>query len=204
MDLLKRVLVIDDSRLVCEYCRQLLAPCPVEGEPDGPSGLQKALAWQPQVILIDYLMPGWDGIETLQRLLEAGLGQSSLLVMISAQSEECAGRLKRLKLFKALDRPPIVMEKPLDKQLVEYLSQYYRLPPSQFVASSRDSVPPKQQTVAGKALYPNPSLPPRMQQSLDSRQMLQLLLHHVQSLEQMVQHQQTLIEKILELKASAD
>lgn len=64
------ILVIDDDRLSCELVTAILtvAGFEVRSAPDGVSGIEMARTVQPAVILLDMMMPGIDGITTLQRL----------------------------------------------------------------------------------------------------------------------------------------
>lgn len=69
-----RVLLVDDHQIVREGLRMLLADEPeieVVGEAeDGTEALPKAERLQPDVILLDLVMPGVGGFETLHRLRE--------------------------------------------------------------------------------------------------------------------------------------
>jgi CheY-like chemotaxis protein len=64
------VLVIDDDRRSSELVSAILtvAGFEVRSAHDGPSGIEMARAVQPAAILLDMMMPGIDGITTLQRL----------------------------------------------------------------------------------------------------------------------------------------
>ena len=53
---------------------------------DGPTGLQLALEQNPDLILLDLMLPGMDGFEVCRRIREAG--SSAPIVMLTAREEE--------------------------------------------------------------------------------------------------------------------
>jgi len=65
-----RVLIIDDDPVVHDLLRRALAKegFRVEGAVDGPTGIERARAERPDVILLDVLMPGLDGWSVLSSL----------------------------------------------------------------------------------------------------------------------------------------
>jgi DNA-binding NarL/FixJ family response regulator len=67
-----RVLVVDDQPIFAQALRALLEANPridVVGEADtGAYALELADALEPDVVLVDVLMPGWDGLEITRRL----------------------------------------------------------------------------------------------------------------------------------------
>ena len=77
-----RLLVVDDEARVRQGLRMRLASEPdleVVGEAgDGPAALHLALALRPDVVLLDLLLPGMDGIEAT-RLLQAAVPASSVV-----------------------------------------------------------------------------------------------------------------------------
>ena len=64
------VLCIDDDQLVLSVCYDALVDhgYRVLTERDGPTGLATAKAEQPDLILLDVIMPGMDGLEVCRRL----------------------------------------------------------------------------------------------------------------------------------------
>ena len=66
----KKILIIDDDREVTNVIlAQLVARgFHVELANDGKSGFEKARKFQPDVILLDIMMPGWSGLETANDL----------------------------------------------------------------------------------------------------------------------------------------
>jgi DNA-binding NtrC family response regulator len=63
----KHVLVIDDEPAVCELLSTVLedAGYEVSVAYDGPSGLESIERKPPHVLLLDFMLPGMDGIEVL-------------------------------------------------------------------------------------------------------------------------------------------
>ena len=83
------VLVIDDEapiRLLCRVNLEAEHIDVLEAE-DGPEGLELAKSRQPDVILLDVMMPGLDGWEVLQRLLEDDQTREIPIVFLTARAE---------------------------------------------------------------------------------------------------------------------
>ena len=82
MNKLIRVLVVDDEARVRQGLRMRLASEPdlaVVGEAgDGPTALHLALALRPDVVLLDLLLAGMDGIEAA-RMLQAAVPASRIV-----------------------------------------------------------------------------------------------------------------------------
>jgi len=79
--------VIDDEQsiidLVTAYLRQ--EGYEVNTAMDGPSGLKAARAFKPDLIVLDIMLPGMDGIELLSRLRRES---DVYVIMLTARSEE--------------------------------------------------------------------------------------------------------------------
>jgi DNA-binding response OmpR family regulator len=54
---------------------------------DGESGVKKAAAEQPDVILLDVMMPGMDGFKTLRELRHAETTRDIPVIMLTAKGE---------------------------------------------------------------------------------------------------------------------
>ena len=84
-----KVLVIDDEapiRLLCRVNLEAEQIDVLEAE-DGPEGLRLAKSERPDVILLDVMMPGLDGWEVLQRLLEDDQTREIPIVFLTARAE---------------------------------------------------------------------------------------------------------------------
>jgi DNA-binding response OmpR family regulator len=84
-----RVLVIDDEapiRLLCRVNLEAEGMSVLEAG-DGPSGLAKASSEQPDVILLDVMMPGLDGWGVAEALLENEETVGIPIIFLTARAE---------------------------------------------------------------------------------------------------------------------
>ena len=84
-----RVLVIDDEAPIRLLCRVNLEAEKMEvlEAADGPTGLEQARAAKPDVILLDVMMPGLDGWQVAEQLLEDDRTRSIPIVFLTARAE---------------------------------------------------------------------------------------------------------------------
>ena len=70
----KRILVIEDDEKIADFLRRGLIydGFQVEVAPDGEMGLIAARDRPPDVVILDWMLPGLDGLEVLRRLRAAG------------------------------------------------------------------------------------------------------------------------------------
>jgi two-component system alkaline phosphatase synthesis response regulator PhoP len=82
-----KILVVDDERtildLVTAYLRQ--EGYEVETAMDGPSSLKAARVWKPDLVVLDIMLPGMDGLEVLTRLRRES---DVYVILLTAKSEE--------------------------------------------------------------------------------------------------------------------
>jgi DNA-binding response OmpR family regulator len=86
---LTRVLVIDDEapiRLLCRVNLEAERMSVLEAS-DGPSGLEAARAEQPDVILLDVMMPGLDGWGVAEHLLDGDETSRIPIIFLTARAE---------------------------------------------------------------------------------------------------------------------
>ena len=84
-----KVLVIDDEapiRLLCRVNLEAEGMSVLEAE-DGPSGLEKAGAERPDVILLDVMMPGLDGWAVAEVLLDDAATAEIPIIFLTARAE---------------------------------------------------------------------------------------------------------------------
>jgi DNA-binding response OmpR family regulator len=84
-----RVLVIDDEAPIRLLCRVNLEAenMEVSEAGDGPSGLAIARSDQPDVILLDVMMPGLDGWQVAEMLLEDPATRDIPIVFLTARAD---------------------------------------------------------------------------------------------------------------------
>ena len=84
-----RVLVIDDEAPIRLLCRVNLEAEGMEvlEAADGPSGLEKARAETPDVVLLDVMMPGLDGWRVAEELLDDPTTERIPIVFLTARAE---------------------------------------------------------------------------------------------------------------------
>ncbi|MGD8398727.1 MAG: response regulator transcription factor [Anaerolineae bacterium] len=82
-----RILVVDDEQsildLVTAYLRQ--EGYEVYTATDGPSGLKAAQEYEPDLVVLDVMLPGFDGLEVLTRLRRRS---DVYVILLTARSEE--------------------------------------------------------------------------------------------------------------------
>jgi two-component system alkaline phosphatase synthesis response regulator PhoP len=82
-----KILVVDDEQgivdLVTAYLRQ--EGLEVHAAVDGPSGLKAARSLKPDLVVLDVMLPGMDGIEVLSRLRRES---DAYVILLTARSEE--------------------------------------------------------------------------------------------------------------------
>ncbi len=108
---MKKILLIDDDEGILDLLSQYLSE---EGfktftAEDGPSGLKAAHSFSPDLIVLDVMLPGFDGLELLTRLRQTS---DVYVIMLTAKTEETvmlqteqltAGRLFETFGFRPLD-----------------------------------------------------------------------------------------------------
>lgn len=82
-----KILVVDDEESLRESLRYLLqqAAYEVRTAASGPEGLEAALNWQPDLTLLDVMLPGLDGFEVCRRLRAEGFAHPILLLTARGQ-----------------------------------------------------------------------------------------------------------------------
>ena len=82
-----KVLIVDDDTSIVDLLTAYLTRegFTVEAARDGSAGLAQARRWRPDVVVLDIMLPGLDGLEVLRRLRAES---SAYVVMLTAKAEE--------------------------------------------------------------------------------------------------------------------
>lgn len=82
-----RILVVDDEPSILNLVSAYLKPegYEVYTAADGNAGLQAARAFRPDLIILDVMLPGMDGVELLSRLRRES---DAYVIMLTARTEE--------------------------------------------------------------------------------------------------------------------
>ena len=82
-----RILVIEDDPMLAEVVERYLERegFAVETRADGEAGLDRAIEWEPDLVVLDVMLPGIDGFEVCRRLRRS---TPTPVVMLTARAEE--------------------------------------------------------------------------------------------------------------------
>lgn len=85
-----KVLVVDDESDILELLEYNLIKegYEVKTAQDGKTAVEKAQKFQPQLILLDIMMPNQDGVETCRQLRENPESANAFIIFLTARSEE--------------------------------------------------------------------------------------------------------------------
>ena len=85
-----KILLIDDEPDILEFLEYNLLQhnFVVEKAKDGLKGIEKFKSFQPDVILIDVMMPKLNGIETCEKIKSLDNSNDCIIIFLSARSEE--------------------------------------------------------------------------------------------------------------------
>ena len=84
---MNKILIVDDEPSIIKLVRAYLEPegYEVYTAEDGPSGLKAARAFKPDLIVLDVMLPGMDGMEVLTRLRRES---DVYVILLTAKTEE--------------------------------------------------------------------------------------------------------------------
>jgi two-component system, OmpR family, response regulator ResD len=85
-----RILVVDDDLTIGEVVGDYLRDAGLETRhaADGPSALSVAREWPPDLVVLDLMLPGLDGLEVCRRLRAAHGSQALPVIMLTALGQE--------------------------------------------------------------------------------------------------------------------
>lgn len=107
----KKVLIIDDEENFCKLVKMNLELSPdfsVEMAVEGKKGIEIAKKFQPDVIILDIMMPKMSGFEVLERLKKDAKTIAVPVIMLSAK-EDMEFQVKAAKMYDEM-----YLTKPID------------------------------------------------------------------------------------------
>jgi DNA-binding response OmpR family regulator len=89
MDTRGCVLVVDDEPTITDVVSRYLrrAGYETQSAADGPAALELAAAATPDLVVLDLMLPGMDGLEVMRRLRGAGNGRRLPVILLTAKGE---------------------------------------------------------------------------------------------------------------------
>lgn len=110
-----RFLVVDDELINRMLCEKLLSGigCEVDSAEDGPTAIGLLSENRYDAVVIDYLMPGMDGVQTRIQSTVLGLDPEPKWILFTAMESADAGRIAKESRFDG------VIVKPIDRYAVE-------------------------------------------------------------------------------------
>ena len=84
-----KILIADDNQANCELLEAYLAEvdCNIEIANDGQETLEKITSFQPDLILLDIMMPKFSGFEICKQIKEEPQTRSIMVLMVTALNE---------------------------------------------------------------------------------------------------------------------
>ncbi len=84
-----KILIVDDEEDILEVLKYNLEKegYTVDTAGDGIAAIEKARSFEPQLIILDIMMPGMDGIEVCQKLRSEPKFENTLIAFLTARSE---------------------------------------------------------------------------------------------------------------------
>lgn len=84
-----RILIVDDNQANCELLEAYLAgvDCETEVAGDGQEALTKTASFQPDLILLDVMMPKLSGFEVCEKIKQDPHQKKTMILMVTALNE---------------------------------------------------------------------------------------------------------------------
>ena len=129
------VLIVDDTQMNLNVFTALLKPTQIDitTATSGEECLEKVKNFKYHVVLLDHLMPGMDGIETLEKLRE--IDSDVPVYALTANTSEGAADYYRSKGFNGYLSKPID-SKVMEETLMKHLSDVIKERPAEEIASN--------------------------------------------------------------------
>ena len=110
----KKILIIEDNESYLTILNQKLfiEKYDVLNAKDGPDGIQKVIDNQPDIVLIDLLLPKMDGIEVIEKIRQTDIGKTLPLVILTNinPDDEILQRIMENKPAYYLVKPEVTLD----------------------------------------------------------------------------------------------
>lgn len=105
----KKVLIVDDDddvREATQICLEVTGDWQILTASSGREGLIKAIAQQPDLILLDVMMPDMDGLETFTELQANSITRSIPVILLTAKAQPAELRqFTQLQVLDVITKP---------------------------------------------------------------------------------------------------
>ena len=104
----KKILLIDDEKDFIETVSFSLTTngFDVSTAPDGPSGIEKARSYKPDLIILDLMMPGMDGHEVARSLKsDKATADIPIIVLTATVTKELGQKVRETKATDYMIKP---------------------------------------------------------------------------------------------------
>ena len=83
---MNKILIIDDDKELCDLIKRSILPENIEADccTSGRTGLKMLMEHPYQLVILDVMMPGYDGFETLERIRK----ESSLPILMIKENSD--------------------------------------------------------------------------------------------------------------------
>ncbi|HKY62313.1 MAG TPA: response regulator [bacterium] len=94
----RKVLVVDDDPQIRKILTRMLEPSiyEIRSVDDGFTAIQSVREWEPDLVILDIMMPGMSGIEVCRQIRAEQAGANLQILMLSAKDSQ-ADRLRALE-----------------------------------------------------------------------------------------------------------
>ncbi len=123
--MIKRILIIDDEddiREATQICLEVTGEWEVMTASSGREGLLKAAEQQPQVILLDVMMPDMDGLATFAALQSNPATHDIPVILLTAKAQPAEQRrFTQLAVAAVITKPydPFTLSEQVEKALLK-------------------------------------------------------------------------------------
>ncbi len=147
----KKVLIIDDTELLRVFVEEMLSSADprmqIASAPDGSTGLKRCAEFRPDLILLDFSLPDFNGDEVCRRLLEDETMRQTPVIMMSGHTAEMAAAAE------TYENIVLTLPKPfISQSLIDAVSRTLSNPTQPALRKRRRPDPPTP--------TPTPSAPP--------------------------------------------